>query len=69
MKKLLKMEKYLKESTWVENLCADGKLDAAVKRAEKNIAAAVDTGELEGQSYSFVYKVFKMSADAEDDSQ
>ncbi len=69
LKKLLKMEKYLKESTWVENLCADGKLDAAVKRAEKNIAAAVDTGELEGQSYSFVYKVFKMSADAEDDSQ
>ena len=59
LKKLLKMEKYLKDSSWVENLCADGKLDAAVERAEKNIKAAEETGELENQSYSFVYRVFK----------
>lgn len=66
LKKLLKMEKYLKESTWVENLCADGKLDAAIERAEKNIAAAA--GELEDQSYSYVYKVFKIRANEKDDS-
>ena len=59
LKKLLKTEKYLKESTWVENLCADGKLALAIERAEKNIAAAVEAGKLEEQSYSFVYKVFK----------
>lgn len=45
--------------TWVENLCADGKLALAIERAEKNIAAAVEAGKLEEQSYSFVYKVFK----------
>lgn len=31
----------------------------AIERAEKNIAAAVEAGKLEEQSYSFVYKVFK----------
>lgn len=59
LKKLLKKEKYLKDSAWVENLCADGKLDLAIERAEKNIAAAVEAGKLEEQSYSYVYKVFK----------
>ena len=59
LKKLLKTEKYLKEPTWVENLCAEGKLVLAIERAEKNIAAAVEAGKLEEQSYSFVYKVFK----------
>ena len=59
LKKLLKMEKYLKESIWVEKLCAGGKLDLAISRAEKNITLALETGELENQSYSFVYKVFK----------
>lgn len=59
IKKLLKKEKYLKDSIWVENLCADGKLSLAIERAEKNIAAAVEAGKLEEQSYSFVYKVFK----------
>ena len=57
LKKLLKMEKYLEDSTWVENLCADGKLDLAIERAEKNIKTATDAGELDNQSYTYVYKV------------
>ena len=59
LRKLLKKEKYLKDSAWVENLCTDGKLALAIERAEKNIKAAVEAGELEKQSYSYVYKVFK----------
>ncbi len=59
LKHLLKKEKYLKDSTWVKNLCVDGKLDIAIKRAEKNINAALDSGELKKLSYSYVYKVFK----------
>lgn len=57
--KLLKSEECLKDSIWVENLCAGGKLALAIERAEKNIAAAVAAGKLEEQSYSYVYKVFK----------
>ena len=59
LKKLLKKEKYLEDSTWAENLCAEGKLDKAIERAEKNIMAAVEVGKLEEQSYSYVYKIFK----------
>jgi hypothetical protein len=59
LKKLLKMRKYLEDSTWVKNLCSDGKLDTAIKRAEDNIKAAEETGGLKNQSYSYVYKVFK----------
>jgi len=59
LKKLLKKEKYLKDAAWVENLCADGKLDKAIERAEKNIEAAIANGKLEEQSYSYIYKVFK----------
>lgn len=59
LKKLLKMEKYLKNSTWVERLCADGKLDLGKERAENNITAALRAGNLDTQSYSYVYKVFK----------
>ena len=44
----------------MEKLCADGKLAVAIERAEKNIEEAVAFGELEEQSYSYVYKVFKM---------
>ncbi len=65
LKKLLKMEKYLKDSTWVENLCADGKLTAAINRAEKNITAAMEAGKLDEQSYSYVYRVFKNKVDKE----
>lgn len=57
---LLKSEAYINKSEWVEKLCADGKLDAAIKRAEDNINAAITAGELDNQSYSYVYKVFKM---------
>ena len=59
LKKLLKQEKYLQDSTWVKNLCSDGKLDTAIKRAEDNIQTAEASGDLENQSYSYVYKVFK----------
>lgn len=59
LKKLLKQEKYLQDSTWVKNLCSDGKLDAAIKRAEDNIKAAEEAGDLANQSYSYVYKAFK----------
>lgn len=56
LKKLLKHEKYLKDATWVENLCADKKLALAIERAEKNIK---DADKLNNQSYTYVYKVFK----------
>lgn len=56
---LLKDRKYIEKSDWVKNLCADGKLDIAIKRAEDNIEAAKEAGELNNQSYSFLYKVFK----------
>ena len=59
LKKLLKSKKYLQDSTWVINLCSNGKLDDAIKRAEKNIIDALANGDLEKHSYSYVYKVFK----------
>lgn len=59
LKDLLKKEKYLKDATWVENLCADGKLDKAIERAEKNMETAVAEGKVEEQSYTCVYKVFR----------
>lgn len=58
LKKLLKKEKYLKDATWVENLCTGGKLNKAIERAEKNIKDAINSGNLMSQSYSYVYKVF-----------
>jgi hypothetical protein len=59
LKKLLKNRKYLEDPTWVKNLCADCKLDTAIKRAEKNIKTAEANDVLKEQSYSYVYKVFK----------
>lgn len=59
LKKLLKREEYLKDATWVQNLCTAGKLALAIERAEKNINIAVASNILEKQSYSYVYKVFK----------
>ena len=56
---VLKSEKYLEKSDWVKNLCSSGKLDAAIKRAEDNIKAAEEAGDLANQSYSYVYKAFK----------
>ena len=56
--RLLKQKKYIEKPDWVKNLCSDGKLDTAIKRAEDNIKAAEDSGDLKNQSYSYVYKVF-----------
>ena len=57
--KVLKSSKYVEKSTWVRNLCTDGKLDAAIQRGEENIIKAKEADDLENQSYSYVYKVFK----------
>lgn len=57
--KVLKSNQYMEKPNWVRNLCADGKLDAAIKRAEDNIKAAEANNDLKNQSYSYVYKVFK----------
>lgn len=59
LKKLLKMEKYLKDSAWVKNLIDNGKLEKATKYAESNINAAQANDDLENQSFSYVYKIFK----------
>lgn len=57
--KVLKSRQYLENSSWVRDLCANGKLYLAIKRAEKNIKTADANGVLKEQSYSYVYKVFK----------
>ena len=57
--KVLKSEEFVKDSGWVEELCENGKLEAAIQRAENNIKAAEAIGDLENQSYSFVYLLFK----------
>lgn len=56
---LLKDKKYIDRPNWVIELCADGKLDTAIERAEDNVKAAEEAGDLENQSYSYVYKAFK----------
>lgn len=56
---ILKDRKYIEKPDWVINLCSDGKLDTAIKRAEENIEAAEESGDLNKQSYSYVYKVFQ----------
>ncbi len=57
--KVLKSEEYVGESVWVEKLCEDGKMKDAIQRAENNIKAAELAGNLDDQSYSFVYLPFK----------
>lgn len=57
--KTLKNEQAVKKPAWVIALCADGKLELAINRAEDNINAAIATNDLENQSFSFVYRVFK----------
>ena len=59
LKKLLKKEEYLKDEQWVRNLCSEGKLENAIRNAEHNIKTAEETGDLENQSYTKVYKIFK----------
>ena len=56
---LLKDKKYIEDPSWVIALCSDGKLELAIKRAEDNINAAIAANDLENQSFSYVYKVFK----------
>lgn len=58
-KKLIKGEKYLEDETWVKNLCSGGKLDDAILRAESNVASAMANGDLEQQSYTYVFRIFK----------
>jgi hypothetical protein len=48
----LKEEKYIKNKDWVEKLCAEGKLEKAIERAENKTDSM-------NQSYSYVYKIFK----------
>ncbi len=59
LSKILKSEKYIQSSHWVKELCADGKLQLAIQRAEENINAAIKNGNLDNQSYTYVYKLFK----------
>lgn len=60
LSKILKSEKYIKSPHWVENLCADGKLEFAIQRAENNINTAKENNDLDNQSYTYVYKLFKL---------
>ena len=57
-KDLLKREEYLKDKRWVEELCKDGKLELAMRRAE---SGCKDFLQQEGSelSYTFVYLIFK----------
>lgn len=50
--RILIKEKYIKNKDWVEKLCANGKLEMAIERAEKKTDSM-------NQSYSYVYKIFK----------
>jgi len=56
---ILKSEKHLKDSEWVEKLCADNKLKHAITRAEENIKNAIANNDLDNQSYTYVYRIFK----------
>ena len=59
LSRILKSEKYIQSSHWVEKLCSDGKLELAIERAETNINIAKKNNELDNQSYTYVYKLFK----------
>lgn len=56
---ILKSEEFVEKPEWVVKLCENGKLDAAIQRAESNINSANAAGDLKKQSYSFVYLLFK----------
>ena len=57
--KVLKTEELVKDPTWVVKLCQNGKLEEAIQRAESNIKSAIAKGELDNQSYTYVYMLFK----------
>lgn len=60
LSKILKSEKHIKFPHWVEKLCSDGKLALAIQRAENNINTAKENNDLDNQSYTYVYKLFKL---------
>lgn len=60
LKKLLKKEENLKDVNWVKNLCSDGKLELAINCAENNIKMAIENKDLDNQSYTYIYKIFKL---------
>ena len=57
--KVLKSKECVRDSGWVVKLCENGKLDAAIHRAESNIKAAEAKEDMDNQSYSYVYLLFK----------
>lgn len=59
LSKILKNKKHIKSPHWVEKLCSDGKLELAIQRAENNINTAKENNDLDNQSYTYVYKLFK----------
>ena len=59
LSRILKSEKYIQSPQWVEKLCQDGKLELAIERAETNINIAKENNELDNQSFTYVYKLFK----------
>ena len=59
LSKTLKRGKFIEFPQWVENLCSEGKLELAILRAESNINIAKENDDLDNQSYTFVYKLFK----------
>lgn len=56
---LLKDKKYIESNNWVIELCKDGKLEKAIGYAENNIQNALTINDLDNQSYSYIYKIFK----------
>lgn len=59
LKKLLKSEKHLRDSSWVQKLCADNKLELAIERAKKSIKDSEGAHDLNKRSFTFVYKLFR----------
>ena len=56
---ILKTESYLCKDEWVRELCANKKLETAIKMAEENINRAKNKNLLEQQSYTYVFLPFK----------
>ena len=59
LSRILKSQKYIQSPHWEEKLCSDGKLELAIERAETNINIAKENNELDNQTYTYVYKLFK----------
>jgi hypothetical protein len=59
LKKLLKSEKYLQDSTWVKRLLDEGRLEQAIDRAKACIKRVMS--ENGNQSYTNVFKAFEIT--------